>query len=189
MFHFMQDMPGLLQAYWIIALAASLIFVIQTVLSFIGLDADTDTDVSGADVDLSSGDVPGMFTFRNLISFLLGYGWSGVCFYSLISSVLWLNVVNVAVGLLFVLTFFLIISQIMKLGKDASFRIQQSVGLNADVYLRIPARRSGTGKVQVSVNGTVHELDAVTDGEELPTAGKVHIDSVIDSSTVLVSRG
>ncbi len=176
--------------FWAIAVCASLVFVIQTVLTFIGLGADTDVDAGPMD---SAGDVTedgglnGVFSFRNLINFLLGYGWAGVLLDETIASPLLLQIVAIVVGLLFVLAFVFMLSQVMKLSHDGSFRLSESVGLTADVYLRIPAARSGRGKVQVSVKGSVHEIDAITDNDaEIPTGGQVKILEVAGDDVVVV---
>ncbi len=176
--------------FWAIAVCASLVFIIQTVLTFIGLGADTDVDAGPMD---SAGDVTedgglnGVFSFRNLINFLLGYGWAGVLLDETIASPLLLQIVAIVVGLLFVLAFVFMLSQVMKLSHDGSFRLSESVGLTADVYLRIPAARSGRGKVQVSVKGSVHEIDAITDNDaEIPTGGQVKILEVAGDDVVVV---
>ena len=176
--------------FWAIAICASLVFVIQTVLTFVGLGADTDVDAGPMD---SAGDVTedgglnGVFSFRNLINFLLGYGWAGVLLDETIASPLLLQIVAIVVGLLFVLAFVFMLSQVMNLSHDGSFRLSESVGLTADVYLRIPAARSGRGKVQVSVKGSVHEIDAITDNDaEIPTGGQVKILEVAGDDVVVV---
>ena len=176
--------------FWAIAICASLVFVIQTVLTFVGLGADTDVDAGPMD---SAGDVTedgglnGVFSFRNLINFLLGYGWAGVLLDETIARPLLLQIVAIVVGLLFVLAFVFMLSQVMKLSHDGSFRLSESVGLTADVYLRIPAARSGRGKVQVSVKGSVHEIDAITDNDaEIPTGGQVKILEVAGDDVVVV---
>ncbi len=176
--------------FWAIACCASLVFVIQTILTFIGLGADTDVDAGPLD---HAGDVTedgglnGVFSFRNLINFLLGYGWAGVLLDGAITNPLLLQIVAIVVGLLFVLAFVFMLSQVMKLSHDGSFRLSESVGLTADVYLRIPAARSGRGKVQVSVKGSVHEIDAITDNDaEIPTGGQVKILEVAGDDVVVV---
>ena len=55
-------LPPTLQVYWVIALITSLVFIIQMVLTFIGIgDADSDVDFGGdadlgGDADFSDGD-------------------------------------------------------------------------------------------------------------------------------------
>jgi hypothetical protein len=59
------------------------------------------------------------------------------------------------------------------------------LGKTAQVYLTVPAKRSGTGKIQISVKGTVKEMAAVTDFETIPTGALVKVKS-IDSENILV---
>ena len=176
-----------LKAYWAIALITSLIFVIQTIMTFLGTDSSDglDADFNG---DMHSDGPFQLFSFRNLINFFLGYGWSAVCFYSTISSTLWLNVVSVLIGLLFVGAFFFLMLQITKLSQDNTFKLSNTVGKNADVYLVIPGEKKGKGKIQISVGGAYHEIAAMTEGDKIPTGGKVKVESLIDDQTVLVVK-
>jgi len=180
-----------LKTYWIIAGVASLIFIIQTILTFIGmesgdsLDADFNADFSG---DTHIEGPFQLFSIRNLIHFFLGFGWGGVCFYDTFSSKVVVSICAFLTGIVFVALFFLIIKQFMKLGKDNTFQIQDTVGNVADVYLSIPGEKSGKGKIQISVKGAFHEIDAITEGERIPTGGKAKVIDVIDSQTVLVNK-
>ena len=61
-----------------------------------------------------------------------------------------------------------------------------SVGCTGKVYLTIPAARSGEGKVQITINDSVREYDALTDGEELPTGTNIKVLEAIDAHTLLV---
>ena len=176
--------------FWIIALCASLVFLIQTIMTFVGLGTDADVDAGPMDSSIDSmedGSLSGVFSFRNLINFLLGYGWAGALLFSSIDKRWLLQLVAIAVGLVFVLAFVFMFRQVMKLSHDGSFKLQEAVGLKADVYLRIPAARSGRGKVQVSVKGSVHEVDAVTDSNaEIATGGQVQILEVLGDDLLLV---
>ena len=176
--------------FWTIACCASLVFIIQTVMTFVGLGTDTDVDAGPMDGSVDSmedGALSGVFSFRNLVNFLLGYGWAGVLLHDSIEKGWLLQLIAIAVGLVFVLAFVFMFRQVMKLSHDGSFRMQEAVGLKADVYLRIPAARSGRGKVQVSVKGSVHEIDAMTDNAtEIATGGQVQIVDVLGDDLLLV---
>ncbi len=179
------------KVFWIIAGSASLVFLIQTIMTFIGLGGDTDVDAGPMDADMGDmvedGGLNGVFSFRNLINFLLGYGWTGVLMYDTVSPMWLLQFVAIGVGLLFVLAFVFMFRQVMKLAHDGSFHMDEAIGLNADVYLRIPAARSGRGKVQVSVKGSVHEIDAITDRKEMiPTGSQVRIVEVLGNDLLRV---
>lgn len=184
-----------MQVYWAIALIVSLIFVIQTVLTFIGIgDVDSDVDF-GFNTDVTDGgtlDLGGsmqLFTIRNFVNFLLGLGWGGVCLSSVIPNTFWLTVAAIAVGVIFVYAFLFIYRQMLHLEKNGAYDINDCIGKVVDVYLTIPANRTGRGKIQVSFSGSVQELTALTDSETpLPSGSKVRVTSVMDSSTVIVEK-
>ncbi len=182
-----------LRVYWTIALATSLVFIIQMVLTFIGIgDHDADlampdaTDVPDGDT-LDSGGAIQLFTVRNLINFLLGVGWGGVCFWSTIPVRLLLAIVAILCGCAFVAMFVFMFRQMKKLESNGAFRIQDCVGAVCAVYLRIPASRKGQGKVQISLNGSVQEISAMTDGDLIPTGTRVKVVEVIDENPLLVA--
>ena len=170
---FFTGMSVLQQAFWYSALLSSIIFLLQTILTFVGVESsDLDADFDG---DFHHVDAPfEWFTFRNLIKFLLGFGWTGVAFFGEMNDYL-LVALATLVGLIFVAIFFIIIKQFLKLQEDNTFQMEKSIGKNAEVYLKIPAHKSGTGKIQVSINGSFHELNAVTEGEEILSGESVKI--------------
>lgn len=181
------DVP--LRIFWIIAIAASVVFVVQTIMTFIGFGGDTDFDEISTAETVDDTGFSGLFSFRNLINFLLGYGWTGVILYDDITKPFWLYVVSFGVGVLFVAAFIFMFRKMMKLSHDGTFHISEAVGLVADVYLRIPASNGGRGKVQFSVKGSVHELDAVTDdSEEIPTGAKARIVEPLGGDVVKVVK-
>lgn len=178
------DLP--MQIFWVIALITSVFFVIQTIMAFMGLDADTD-DGSGFD-NVEMEGLSGYFSFRNFINFLLGYGWGGVLLQNAVPNYVWLEFAAICVGLLFVLVFVIILRQVMKLSTDKTFHMDEALGVIGDTYLRIPGEKKGVGKVMVSVRGSMHEIDAMTEGAEIPTGAKVRVTKVIGSELLEVER-
>lgn len=63
---------------WCIAIATSLIFIIETVLTFIGIDSDVDTDFEISDGSFETDASMNLYTFRNLVNFLLGMSWTAI---------------------------------------------------------------------------------------------------------------
>lgn len=178
---FFEGMPGLLQGFWWVAIITSIIFLIQTIMTFAGGGHDLDgvnADFSG---NLTDVDAPfQMFSLRNLINFLMGFGWTGIAFYNIIGNKGLLIALAVAVGIGFVLLFFYIIKQMMKLTEDNTFKIEKLVGKTGSVYLTIPANREGAGKVQISYNGSNHELQAMTETDQLTSGSLVKVIAVED---------
>lgn len=177
---FITNAEPFLQTMWYIALPTSLIFLIQAILTFVGID--------GHDSDFSLDSPMDVFTFKNLINFLLGFSWSAIAFHSSIENKTFLLFVSTVIGVAFVLMFFFVINQFMKLEEDNTFNIYDTIGQSAYVYLRIPGQRSGKGKIQISTKGTMRELDAMTDGEEIATGNNVKIVKAETDSLVIVEK-
>ena len=174
-----------LTTFWYIAIPVSLIFIVQTILTFAGVSHDSDIDT---EVPHDSDSPMELFTLRNMINFLLGFSWGGICFYSSIDNKFLLVVAAVIVGIIFVALFFYILQQVKKLEEDNTFDINQIKGLVADVYLRIPENQQGKGKILVSHGGSMHELEAVTLDTLIQTGEKVVVLDIFEENIVLVGR-
>ena len=183
--NFLENYEPLLKAFWYIALPVSLFFGLQTIMTFLGLsDGETDIDSDTGDVELPFE----IFTLRNLINFLLGFSWTGISFYNSVENKTILITVSVLVGLLFVAIFFFLIKQILKLSENNSFKIENTLHKTAQVYLTIPEAKSGKGKVLISVNGAIHELDAMTlSTEKIPSNTTVKVVAV-ESNLLIVEK-
>lgn len=185
--NYFQGMTNLQQAFWYLAFGASLIFIFQTILTFTGTDSSADLDAD-FDGDFHHVDAPfELFTFRNLINFFLGFGWTGAAFYGKMSDYL-LVIIAAIVGLIFIGLFFFIIKQFMKLQEDNSFSIENAVGKIASVYITIPGKKSGKGKVQLSIKGSFHELAAITEDENDISFGESVKILKVENDTLVVEQ-
>ncbi len=196
---------------WAVTLSASLVFVIQAVMTFLGaadhgnLDVDTDVDAGGmgdmadgsvdvgADVDASGADHPGtgmnLLTFRNFINFLIGFGWSAILLQDSIPGVGLRMVVSIVVGVLLVALVMLLFKWLMNMQESGNINVFKSaVDCQGTVYLTIPAERAGEGKVQITINDAVREYAAVTDGPELKTGTRIRVVEVVSPNTLLVEE-
>lgn len=171
----LESLDSLLRTFWYIAIPTSLIFIIQTILTFVGLDS-ADGVEADFDGDLQGGETPfQLFSLRNLINFLLGFSWTGISFYDSIGNKNLLIVLALIIGIAFVFIFFMVIKQVTQLAEDNSFKITETINKTADVYLPIPANKTGKGKVMISVKGSFHELDAMTENEAIPSNAVVRV--------------
>ena len=185
---YFDTLDPLLKTMWFIAIPTSVIFAIQTIMTFAGvdshdgIDADFDSNLQGTDAPFQ------LFSFRNLIDFLLGFSWTGISFYKLIPNPVLLVSLSFIVGVAFIAAFFLIIRQIQRLAEDNSFKIVNSLNRTGSVYLTIPEMKKGVGKVQVSVKGAFHELDAITEHEKIETNSVVRIVKIASENLVVVEK-
>lgn len=179
-----------MQSVWCITLFASLVFVIQTIMTFIGMDTDggMDVDVSAdTTADGDSGPFQ-LFTFRNFINFLLGFGWSIISFEKAIENQFVLILVSAVVGVLLVMAVMAIFRFMSRMEQSGTIRVANAVGCKGNVYLKIPGEKRGEGKVQISIQGAIREFDALTAGEELETGAPIKVVEVVNDSTLLVER-
>jgi hypothetical protein len=180
------DAPPLLKVFWFIAMPSSLIFLIQSIMTFVGLDGSDGLQADfESDLEVAQGGSH-VFSLRNLIAFLLGFSWTGISFYDSLPNPGLLIGTSVAVGTAFVLLYFFIIKKIQQLSEDNTFDIKRAIGKNGEVYLMIPGNNSGKGLVQVSVNGTYKELKAITGGSAIPSGSIVKIKDITSDNILLV---
>ncbi len=192
-----------LKVLWGITIASTLIFVIQTVMTFIGADLGGDIDTAGLDgldatditADISdvsdAGGHSGMnlYTFRNLVNFMLGFGWTSVLLHDQIPSKFALILIATLVGIGLVVLVMLLFKWLNGMQQSGNIDVWKSaVGCQGKVYLTIPAERGGEGKIQVSINDAVREYNAITDGDEIKTGTPIKIIEVINAETMLVEE-
>lgn len=147
-----------------------------------GLDADFDSNLDGTHEPFQ------LFSFRNLINFLLGFSWGGISFYKTITSPLLLIVLSLLIGVAFVGVFFIIIQQIRKMAEDNTFKLSHTINKTAEVYLAIPEAKKGTGKVMISVGGSVHVLDAITENGRIETGSIVKVTNIGTNNFLTVEK-
>jgi hypothetical protein len=188
MMHFFETMETMQKLFWFIAIPTSLIFMIQTVMTFVGVDAADGLDAD-FDGDLNSGDTPfQLFSFRNLVNFLLGFSWGGISFYNSFDNKIFVTVIALAIGIAFIWLFFFLMKQIQGLAEDNTFSLKDTLNKTGQVYLNIPANKGGKGKVQVSAKGSSHELDAITNSElKLETGTMIRVVS-IENNLLIVEK-
>ena len=177
-------MDSLEKVLWTIALVSSLIFVVQTVMTFMGMDSDADATGCGADI---SADMPiELFTFRNFINFFLGFSWTAIAFYG--HAGLALTIVSATIaGLLLVAAVMYMFYLMSRMEQSGNIDLKESaVGCKGTVYISIPER--GIGKVQITIQGAVREYDAVTGGESISSGTPIKVTEVIDDSMLKVER-
>ncbi|WP_439632115.1 hypothetical protein [Gemmata sp.] len=69
---------------------------------------------------------------------------------------------------------------------DGTARVERSVGRPGTVYLRVPAGKTGPGKVHLMLQNRTVEYQAVTHGAELPTGTPIKVIAVVGPDTVEV---
>lgn len=184
----------IMKILWGVTLTASLIFLIQSIMTFIGADAgeggiDADVD-TGFESDAADATVEGgtnLYTFRNFVNFILGFGWSAILLQDKIQSVPLLLIVSAVIGVALVAVVMYLFKWLSSMQQSGNINVYKSaVGCIGSVYLTIPGERKGEGKVQISINSAVREYNALTDGDPLKTGTQIRVVEVLSPDTLLV---
>jgi len=186
----LSEISTLEKIYWITAVASSLFFIIQMISVFVL--GDLDVQVSGDtdfDVEHDAGMPFQFFTFRNLVGFFTVFSWVGLaCIDAEYSTGLTVGI-SAASGLVMMgimTTLFYFVSQMTDSG---TMNINNAKGKVATIYIPVKAKRSNMGKVQIKIQSSLRELDAITDEEEdLATNSVVKVIDVINDNVLLVER-
>jgi hypothetical protein len=173
-------LSGAEQIYWGIALVASALFVIQLLLSFVGVDSDLDLDLDDGDAGI------GIFSIKGLISFFMFFGWGGIV--ALGAGLRTPQVLMIAflVGFLAMVAVAYVFSKLLGLQESGTVEIAGAVGQEAEVYLSIPGSKSGLGKIHLKVAGKIMEFDAVTTGHTLSYGASVIVKDIDSDNVMLV---
>lgn len=181
------DMLG--KVFWYCAIGGTVFFMIRLVMMMIGHDFDSPGD-GGIHMDTHSDAAFQLFSINSVTAFLMMFGWGGLTAYIQFKLGSTLSIlIAIFVGIAAMFTIAIIFKLAMKLvSKGEEFKIEDTVGLNASVYQRIPAE--GSGRVNVSLpGGILKELDAVSEDKSVIDSFKtVKIVKVIDNNTVSVRK-
>lgn len=199
------------QIFACVAIPATLILLIQTILMIVGAGMDADggaddiADIDTPDTDTSDGvfgendvsevvDHAGfeslrIFTVRGIIAFLVVFGWVGVLMDGA-GLKLWITVpVAVLCGLVVMVAMALLVRSVMRLRNDGNTDNRNAIGVSGKVQLLIPPSRQGEGKVHLMLQGAYVERDAVTDDQEpIPTGSEVVVIGLSGQTTLVVKR-
>ena len=189
------ELSLVMKILWSVTLTASLVFIIQSILTFIGADVDSDFDVDvdttmdGADLSNIDGGA-NLYTFRNFVNFILGFGWSAILLQESVPSIPLRIILSVLIGLALVTAVMYLFKWLAGMQQSGNINLQKSAaGCEGKVYLTIPEGRSGSGKVQITINGAVREYDAVTESETpLKTGTSIRVVDALDANTLLVEE-
>ncbi|GHU23658.1 hypothetical protein FACS1894164_08550 [Spirochaetia bacterium] len=180
------------QLFWGAAVGGTLFFAFRVIMMIIGgIDSGHTPDLdSPDDIHTDLQDSAGAFKLLSLNSLsgcIAMFGWSGLAASLQFSCNIPMSLLIAALCgfAVMILTSFIYYGASKLKSDGEQFNIEQTAGIIADVYIRIPAQ--GTGRIFCTVNKIKHELDAISDtGEEIPSFVKVLIIRAYDSRTVTV---
>lgn len=185
-----QGLASFEKILWAFAIVFSVLFLFQTLYSLFVGEPDDGSAIGSADSYI--GDDTGIghqfFTVKNLIAFFTIFGWVGIASYNSGLSKLVTIIIALAAGFAMVLIMVFLLKNVNKLRHSGTMQIRNALDQVCETYLFIPAKRNGIGKVHIRIQGSLHELDAITDDEsQIPTGKIVKVTGVVNEQILLVT--
>lgn len=190
MLEFFEGLSVIGKVYWTTALIGSALLVVILIMTLMGGDMDGDMEADGTDFDADDGGVGfQFFTFKNLVAFFTIFGWTGIsCLENGFSNGLTIIISTIA-GLIMMVLTSLLFYWMSKLAQSGTLKMKNAIGAIGEVYLPIGAKRSNIGKVQIKVQGSLRELEAITDSSEtLSTTTIVKVVDIVSAELLLVEK-
>ncbi len=186
------------------AIFGSVIIVVQVLLAMMGFDSDSDAgDISDAelssDLDLDSADAdPEMATddesgsafrvisLRTMVAAVAFFGLGGLAAQAAGVNDFFAFAIAIVSGLIAMYLIYLLFRSIYTLRSDGTVQMKDLPGSFGSVYLTVPEKGNGSGKVLVDCRGRTLELLATSNGAALPSGANIVVVRPINSNTVEV---
>ncbi len=129
----------------------------------------------------------GFLTFRAVSAAICFFGLAGLTarYYELPHSAQLASAALAGFGALYLVA--TLMRMLYRLKSDGSVRIKGAVGETGTVYLRVPARKAGAGKVTLNLQNRTVELEAFTADGELATGTPIRVVAVLGPNSVEVA--
>lgn len=191
-----------LKILYCIAIPATLVLVIQTILSlFGGFESGAGVDISdtsgidfhgGSDIseiadaaDMGGGrsfgdggnpadfSIMSMITLQGIVTFLTVMGWSSIAAVSSGSPVLLSVLIGIALGFAAMFAAARLLHASRRLAENGTLDLRNAIGETGSVYIPIPAGGAGAGKITMQVQGRYIECEAMASGEDSLHTGEI----------------
>lgn len=188
------SMSTLEQVLFVLASSSTAIMIIFLILLLFGFETDEfdgadipDMDVDGINDDPISG-IAGLkvLTLRGVLVFVAMGSWTA---FLLVGSLdIWLALlIGVVVGVVAAYLQAIAFRATLKLESVGNIDYENAIGKTGTVYIRIPKKRSGKGKVSLIIQDRLVEVDAVTEEDnDLLAKASIEVVGLLDSATLIV---
>lgn len=181
-----EGLSTLQKIFWVVAAPSTVIFIIQLILLLVGGDHDMDADADG-DFDGAHGDGVDVFSLKSIISFMMFFGWSGLAATESGMGMAGALVISFIAGLIMMFLTAWIFMLLLKLQHDGTMNINEAIGKLGEVYLTIPPKKSSYGKIQITFQGALRTMDALTEEPEAIKTGSV-VEVIDVESEILIVK-
>ena len=184
-----------------VAIPATVIMILQTIMIFVGMAGHSDVDVpddNGIDgvfgndssdtSDFHVGDSGlRIFTVRGMVAFFAVGGWAGLSALSLTQNAAAAIVTALIFGTIALLVVAWFFKWAASLNESGTLQMDSAIGRMGEVYITVPPKMSGSGKVNVIIQGRLTEAEAMTNQDRPLKYGEaVKVVDIAVGNTLLV---
>jgi len=185
------SLNGTAQMFWGISIIFSVLFVIQFVLSLIGLDFEGETDFEVSTESDTEGGYSldpsfTLFSVRSIIAFFTFFGWTGVLTLNAGLGTTMAVICASTSGFVAMAIVGYMMYLFSRLGESGNVDLNEALFQTGEVYLTIPAGKRSVGKIHINIQGVMKEMDAITEGKTLATGSMIRVVEILDENLLLV---
>jgi hypothetical protein len=183
------------QILYCIAVPSSLFLILQAILIVVG---GGDSDSGGVDIDTEGFDyasgpkdfgAASMFSIQGIASFFCALGWGSLLLYEAGVP----PFLAITAAFLFGVAVMFALAKIMfylsRLAHCGTLDVQNLIGNTGSVYLTIPPKGEGKGKVMVQMSERLVEFDAVGSGEEsIANNAAIKVIDILNENVLVVEK-
>jgi hypothetical protein len=199
---------GVEKIFWIMAIPSTVLFVFQMILLVFGLDIDGDGDFDFHDMNTGSGEIndfdlnhEGEFSFsdvksssiplklitlRNIIIFATIFSWSGITFLEKGKDLFFTIVISIVLATSVIVIITAIFAVLIRLQEKGNINIKNAINKKGKVYLTIPEKEKGVGKIQITFQGRYQVVEAITFGEALKTGTDIKVTGIKNGMLLVI---
>ena len=186
------DLVG--QIFALIAIPATLVLVVQSVMLLFGIGGEEGgIDLNGdgiPDTPGFEGDGDGglaLFSLRGIMSMAAIAGWSGLVMHEAEMPLALTVILAAAFGFIAMVGIAYIMKLAMKLQQNGNLDIGGAIGKVGTVYIPIPPNMKGAGKINLTIQERFIEIDAKTTADrKLATGESVRVTATDPTGMVVV---
>jgi hypothetical protein len=181
------------QILYCVAIPSSLFLILQAILIVVGggdseggLDMDAEFDYSAAPKDFGAAS---MFSLQGFASFFCALGWGSLLLYQSGIPPVFAIMSAFLLGVAVMFAIAKVMFYLSKLAQSGTLEVNKLVGCTGSVYLTIPPKGEGKGKVMVQTSERLLEFEAVSEsGTAIANNVIVQVVDIIGENVLVVEK-
>ncbi|MBR4960562.1 MAG: hypothetical protein IKY52_06675 [Clostridia bacterium] len=174
------DLAG--RIFAMVAIPSTLVLVVQTILLFFSIGDDIE-----GDIDLPADDGFVLFSLRGIMGMAAVGGWSGLVLYQTGLPLGLAVILSVIFGFLALVGIAWLMKISLKLQSSGNLDLGYAIGKVGTVYIPIPAEMKGMGKINITLQERLVEVNAMTPADrKLSTGESVRVISTDETGILVV---